>query len=479
MSLEERSERLARRLKPLLEEDSGVAFRTAFMQEPEKYSFLTRSFLEWERDKVDSKFPVYDEWKYLKEGLLGIMFTTADLTDYYGWEGEIDWDKDWIDKTPIYIDYIKISDHIEIHSSREFDWDFMVKRYYHLYTTLPGIEFSIRPNRIKAARIIPAAIKDIEVFLRLLNESLAKYNVPSSELVWDDIRVPTGIRFSIFLSFPISETSDEEVIMATMRRIRALVEYRRRFRAWLPSEERRSFYESTRRFPPHTTLLGNMAELCAWPLGIPEKEEKYEEYLKKRIMSCMYYDDVVKNKQGKMEPLHPFYNLDGYSVKLVGDMFFEQKAPGQEPVARARGEVKLVIDKENRLEPMPLNEVEFLREDYPELFSSTGSNQAWPPELPDIKKLIEKALSNDWMSTPKTVPSVTLSKVDLDLIDTLVKTGIFKNRSEGISFFTRKGILASAEWLKRVQEKIDEIKKLQEEARRRTEVNKNQRNQDL
>ncbi|MEM4229892.1 MAG: hypothetical protein QXZ66_09055 [Thermoproteota archaeon] len=73
------------------------------------------------------------------------------------------------------------------------------------------------------------------------------------------------------------------------------------------------------------------------------------------------------------------------------------------------------------------------------------------------------------MSTPKTVPSVTLSKVDLDLIDTLVKTGIFKNRSEGISFFTRKGILASAEWLKRVQEKIDEIKKLQEEARRRTE----------
>ncbi|MBO3754440.1 MAG: hypothetical protein FGF53_06160, partial [Candidatus Brockarchaeota archaeon] len=64
--------------------------------------------------------------------------------------------------------------------------------------------------------------------------------------------------------------------------------------------------ESTRRFPPHTSLLGNMAELCAWPLGIPEKEEKYEEYLKKRIMDCMYYDDVVKNKHGKMEPLYPF-----------------------------------------------------------------------------------------------------------------------------------------------------------------------------
>ncbi|MBO3809899.1 MAG: hypothetical protein FGF50_09955 [Candidatus Brockarchaeota archaeon] len=131
----------------MLEEDSGVAFRTAFMREPEKHSFLTRSFLGWEKDKVDSKFPVYDEWKYLKEGLLGIMFTTADLTDYYGWEGEIDWDKDWIDKTPICIDYVKISDHIEICSSREFDWDFMVRRYYHLYTILPGLEFSIRPKQ--------------------------------------------------------------------------------------------------------------------------------------------------------------------------------------------------------------------------------------------------------------------------------------------------------------------------------------------
>ncbi|MEM3660795.1 MAG: hypothetical protein QXU11_10440 [Thermoproteota archaeon] len=42
--------------------------------------------------------------------------------------------------------------------------------------------------------------------------------------MWDDARVPTGIRFSIFLSFPILEMSDEEVIAATMRRIRALVE---------------------------------------------------------------------------------------------------------------------------------------------------------------------------------------------------------------------------------------------------------------
>ncbi|MBO3842841.1 MAG: hypothetical protein FGF48_10585, partial [Candidatus Brockarchaeota archaeon] len=77
-------------------------------------------------------------------------------------------------------------------------------------------------------------------------------------------------------------------------------------------------------------------------------------------------------------PLHPFYNLDGYNVKPVGDMFFEQKAPGQEPVARARGEVKLVIDKENRLEPIPLDKIEFLRDEYPELFASTGSSRMCP-----------------------------------------------------------------------------------------------------
>ncbi len=277
-----------------------------------------------------------------------------------------------------------------------------MKRYYHLYTTLPGLEFSIRPNKIKAARIMPAAIKDIEVFLRLLNESLAKYNVPSSELVWDDARIPTGVRFSIFLSFPISEMSDEEVVGATMRRIRALVEYRMRFRAWLPSEERRRFYESTRRFPPHTSLLGNMAELCAWPLGIPEKEKEYEEHLKDRIINSIYYEDVMEKKQGRIEPLYPFYNLDGYNVKLVGEMVFERKSPDQSPRARPVGGVKLVVNEEDRLEPIPLKEIEFLRDEYLELFASTGSNQVCPPKikLPDIGKLIGKTLSIDWMSTP-------------------------------------------------------------------------------
>lgn len=182
---------------------------------------------------------------------------------------------------------------------------------------------------------------------------------------------------------------------------------------------------------------------------------------------------------GKWNPSTPSTISTDTALSSSATCFSNRKAPGQEPVARARGEVKLVIDKENRLEPMPLNEIEFLREDYPELFTSTGSNQVCPPELPDIKKLLEKALSNDWMGTPKTVPSVTLPKTDLDLIDALVDTGIFKNRSEGISFFTHKGILASAEWLKHVQEKIDEIKRLQKEERRRVRANKNKGNQDL
>ncbi|MGB9717876.1 MAG: hypothetical protein ACPL4E_05475 [Thermoproteota archaeon] len=36
---------------------------------------------------------------------------------------------------------------------------------------------------------------------------------------------------------------------------------------------------------------------------------------------------------------------------------------------RARGEVKLVVDTENRLEPIRLEKILFLREDYPELFT--------------------------------------------------------------------------------------------------------------
>ncbi|MEM2611170.1 MAG: ribbon-helix-helix domain-containing protein [Thermoproteota archaeon] len=90
--------------------------------------------------------------------------------------------------------------------------------------------------------------------------------------------------------------------------------------------------------------------------------------------------------------------------------------------------------------------------------------------IPDIGKLIENSLSKAWSGMPSmVVSSVRLPKADLELIDALVEAGIFKSRNEGIAFFAHKGIEASREWLNKVREKIEEIKRLQEEAKREME----------
>jgi Arc/MetJ-type ribon-helix-helix transcriptional regulator len=90
--------------------------------------------------------------------------------------------------------------------------------------------------------------------------------------------------------------------------------------------------------------------------------------------------------------------------------------------------------------------------------------------IPDIGKLIESSLSKAWSGVPSmVVSSVRLPKADLELIDALVEAGIFKSRNEGIAFFAHKGIEASRDWLNKVREKIEEIKRLQKETKREME----------
>ncbi|MGB9718811.1 MAG: ribbon-helix-helix domain-containing protein [Thermoproteota archaeon] len=120
------------------------------------------------------------------------------------------------------------------------------------------------------------------------------------------------------------------------------------------------------------------------------------------------------------------------------------------------------------LEPIHLEKILFLREDYPELFTSIGLNNACPVKPTDLRLRHEKALSTHWSETSTvTVSSVALPKADLDLIDALVDAGLFENRSEGIAYFTRKGIEASAEWGKEVRKMLDEIKRLKKEAEKK------------
>jgi len=91
-------------------------------------------------------------------------------------------------------------------------------------------------------------------------------------------------------------------------------------------------------------------------------------------------------------------------------------------------------------------------------------------KIPDIGKLVEESISKAWSGVPSMiVSSVRLPKADLDLIDALVEAGILKSRNEGIAFFAHKGIEASSEWLNKVREKLEEIKRLQEETKKEME----------
>ena len=92
------------------------------------------------------------------------------------------------------------------------------------------------------------------------------------------------------------------------------------------------------------------------------------------------------------------------------------------------------------------------------------------PDLGRIAEEIEKSLSSGWSRTPSiVVSSIRLPSSDLKVIDALVEAGIFRSRNEGIAFFVHRGIESSREWLERVKSKIEEIKRLREEARRELE----------
>ncbi|MEM0172302.1 MAG: hypothetical protein QXV57_07055, partial [Thermoproteota archaeon] len=87
-------------------------------------------------------------------------------------------------------------------------------------------------------------------------------------------------------------------------------------------------------------------------------------------------------------------------------------------------------------------------------------------KIPEIGSIINEALSKVQIGGPSVVvSSIRLPETDLKLIDALVDAGIFKSRNEGIVFFAHKGIESSKEWLIKVKEKLDEIRKLQEEAK--------------
>jgi len=64
------------------------------------------------------------------------------------------------------------------------------------------------------------------------------------------------------------------------------------------------------------------------------------------------------------------------------------------------------------------------------------------------------------------VVSARIRKSDLEIIDDLVTSGIFRSRSEAIAYFIRKGIEASKEWIEKALEQAKKIRELQESIRK-------------
>lgn len=81
---------------------------------------------------------------------------------------------------------------------------------------------------------------------------------------------------------------------------------------------------------------------------------------------------------------------------------------------------------------------------------------------------VEKALESLEETITKTtqVVSVRMKDEDLKIIDELVDAGIFRSRSEAITYFAKKGIEASKEWIEKAMEQAKKIKELQEHVRK-------------
>ncbi|MEZ0290825.1 MAG: hypothetical protein ABWJ42_07050 [Sulfolobales archaeon] len=76
------------------------------------------------------------------------------------------------------------------------------------------------------------------------------------------------------------------------------------------------------------------------------------------------------------------------------------------------------------------------------------------------------------VSDTEVISSVRIRSEDLKIIDELVEGGIFKSRSEAVSYFTKKGLECSSEWISKALEQIKRIKEIQDSIKKDLEREK-------
>lgn len=320
------------------------------------------------------------------------VFTQVDPRKvYFDGRRKIIWPDDFIDPYPITIDHLSFyKNHVDLWIKELIMLDFLSEAYYAVWFDYDWFGFFdeintrllSREDRMKLARIIPGVIKDIEVFLRCLKESLEKCNIKvdfSNVKFHGSVEFPLVVNLedgsklflniewpNVLLRFPIKGMKDEEIIDNIMRRVDALAEIKRKFRKeWLPSEERKKCYESTMQYPEDPYREGFQSDkkphigfrkLINWPTGNKEEDEKY-----KGEVEILVREEVLRYEKGEQAEISSIYNFDGYRLEWVNYKFENGKIVGG----------KLKINKKETCK-FPLEKIEFLREEFSELWEKSG-----------------------------------------------------------------------------------------------------------
>jgi len=327
------------------------------LEEMSGYEFTVERFFypasHWACLRKEPDYPV----KTSDRKDIGMMFRQAEFRHvYFDEERRIKWPDDWIDPYPVFIDGVHVYDRqVEVTIRKDLDWYFMCNAYYSMVPVTPlshrrfgdfsTITLAEREDRMKAARLIPAGIRDIQVFLKFLAETLQKHSINSSEVQYDFFDFGLTARYSTY------GMDKQEVVGNAIRRATALAEHRKRFKLeWLPSQERKKAYESTMLFEKDPFRKSTQTRhFCKWPF----KTGNYE-------LDSWYEGRVREDLEGLFWPV---YDLNGHGLKLVGHETYA------EPLGRKRARGgQIAIDEGASLEPFPLEKIEFLKEDFPELF---------------------------------------------------------------------------------------------------------------
>lgn len=401
----ERRETLAKRLCKELSERSSQTF---VPQKIDWGSFWTctnshrdRAYFSSHRKELEGRFFEYPA-KSPDGRELGLMYLFGDL-DTVCFDSDprrlVKWPDDWMDPYPASIESVRITDeYAVIKKGGDMELDFMCMTYYatEFDVNMSFLSFEIHPgiplddiltrvlrskeNRMKVSRFIPAAVKDINIFLRMLEEILVKYGLDSPEAR------PRIRHFDCYVLFKIDGMSDESIIDGVLRRVEAMTELRRRFRETMLDERRRVYYESTILFPedpfrrrfriPSLPVKDfsfrkyeGARRLCKWPPNVdPEMDESYERRLK---------EDLWDSESFK------YYDFDGQRLRLAkrtrtglrflgrvdkkGWIKIDKRRVKEDDLKRE----DIVIAADERLEKLPkfpLEKIEFLKEDFPEMF---------------------------------------------------------------------------------------------------------------